>query len=66
MLLPQEEAEQLTPDERMELASKVEERFSQAFGVVKVRRTGSKVIVEVELDDRTRHDIVVNSSLNQT
>jgi hypothetical protein len=64
MLLPQEVAEQLTPDERMDLVAKIEELHSQAFSVIKVRRVEGKVIVEVELDDRTRHDVVINSDKN--
>jgi hypothetical protein len=64
VLLPQEEAEQLTPEERMAVASKVEDMYHQAYGVTRVSRKGKKVIVEVELDDRTRHDVVISSSLN--
>lgn len=56
MLLPQEEAEQLTPDERMELEKLVAEEWDQAYGIVSVKR-GKTLVVAIELSDRTRHEI---------
>jgi hypothetical protein len=57
MLLPQEIAEQLTPDQMMELEEKVIEQWDQAYGIVSIKHG----IVVVELDDRTRHEIDLNS-----
>jgi hypothetical protein len=56
MLLPQEEAEQLTPDERMELAVLVIELWDQAYGIISVKGH----VVVVELGDKTRHEVVLS------
>ena len=65
MLLPQQIAEQLTPDEMTELATKVDERWNQSYGVVSVKRS-TQVTVTVELDDRTQHEVILKSSQNRS
>ena len=65
MLLPQDIAEQLTPDEYVELVGVVEDKYHQKFGVVKVTRSVLGVEVQVELDDRTRHDIALVKKSNR-
>lgn len=57
MLLPSEIAEQLTPDEMMELEVKVIEEFDQAYGIVSIKRKNNKAIIEVELQDQTHHEV---------
>jgi hypothetical protein len=56
MLLPQEIAEQLTPDQFMELETTVAETWDQAYGIVGVKHTNPPTVV-IELGDRTRHEI---------
>jgi len=56
-MLPQEIAEQLKPDEYTELIGTVEEEFHQKFGVISVTRNKGHATAEIELDDRTRHEI---------
>lgn len=55
MLLPQEIAEQLTPDQMSELAATVSLLWDQSYGVVSVK--GRTVVVE--LGDKTRHEIAL-------
>lgn len=61
MLLPQEIAEQLTPDEMMEVEETVAELWDQSYGIVGISHTGSKPVVVIELGDRTRHEITLSS-----
>jgi hypothetical protein len=60
MLLPQEIAEQLKPDEYMNLLTLVEEQYQQPFGVVSVNRGRGRVTIEIELNDKTRHEVVIH------
>jgi len=65
MLLPQEIAEQLSPSECMNLDEQVATDFHQKFGVVGVFRKSSRVIVVIELEDNTRHEVVLQSNQKQ-
>lgn len=56
MLLPQEIAEQLTPEEYESLCEKVFAKFKQGFSVVSVTKGPSKTVV-IRLNDRTREEI---------
>jgi hypothetical protein len=54
-MTPSEIAKTLGTNEFLQLCAKVEEKWAQAFGVVRVLRLRKKVMVEVELEDKTRH-----------
>jgi hypothetical protein len=56
-MTPTEIAKNLGTAEFTLLCAKVEKKWAQAFGVVKVHRTRRKVVVEVELQDKTRHKV---------
>lgn len=58
MMLPQDIMERLTPEEYEDLCAKVEEQFHQAFGVISILRS-NKLVVIVELDDNTRHEVLL-------
>ena len=66
MLLPQEIAEQLTPEEYTDLCAVVEGSWRKAFGVVKVTRKHKQVQVIVELDDDTHHEVSLSRSKKQS
>lgn len=59
MLLPQEIAEKMSPEEYEILNEKVFSKYKQGFSVVSIDRKASKCIVVVQLDNRTHEEIVL-------
>lgn len=53
MLLPQEIAEELSPDKFEKLCTLVEEKYHKSFGIVSVKDN----IVTVELEDNTQQEV---------
>jgi len=56
-MLPQDIARVMQPEEYEKLCEKVFEEYKQGFVIKRVSRGPKNLAVEVQLDDRTNHDI---------
>lgn len=59
LLLANEIAEQLSPEQYVRLCMKVEKQYEQEFGVVSTEDNGRRVKCVVELKDGTQHTLNV-------
>jgi hypothetical protein len=56
-MTPQEIAMKLGVKEFTTLCAKVEKRYHKKFGIIKITRDKGTVTAEIELEDKTRHEI---------